>query len=89
MLIWELRDFICKKIEKDDAVSDIRALIEKLHTHYPPYTTFEAHFILMGWSHTLRNYKTPSKKREVQYILSGIEEYYLSKNEELYYANIS
>lgn len=72
-----------RKIENEDAVSALRDLKEKLRQYYPPYSTFEASFVLMGWSRTLKSYKTPSKKKEVQYILSCIEEYHLSKNKEL------
>ena len=72
-----------RKIEKEDSVVAIRELMEKLHNHYPPYHQFESNFVLMGWSHSLKTYKTPSKKKEVQYILSEIENYYLSHNKEL------
>lgn len=72
-----------RKIENDEPISAIRELMEKLHSYYPPYHQFESHFSLMGWSHNLKSYKTPSKKKEVQYILSEMEEYYLSHNNEL------
>lgn len=72
-----------RKIENEDAASALNELKEKLYQYYPDYKTFESHFILLGWSHRVKHYKTSSKKKEVQYILSGIEEYYLARNGEL------
>lgn len=72
-----------RKIENDNSAQAIQELSEKLMQYYPAYKTFEANFILMGWSHEVKSYKTPSKKKEIQYILSGIEEYYLARNCEL------
>lgn len=72
-----------QKIEKDNALSAIKELKVKLQQYYPDYKTFEAHFILLGWSHCVKSYRTSSKKKVVQYILSNIEEYYLAYNEEL------
>ena len=53
------------------------------------YNTFEANFVLLGWSHRVKSYKTPSRKKAVQYILSGIEEHYLACNQELTVHNFS
>lgn len=72
-----------QKIEKSDAEQAMQELRDKLKGYYPDYDSFEAHFLLMGWSHTVKRYKTPSKKKEVQYILRGIEEFYLSHTSEL------
>lgn len=72
-----------QKIEKSDAPRAMDELKEKLQQHYPLFKSFESHFVLLGWSHSVKNYKPPSKKKEVKYILSGIEEYYLSRNNEL------
>ena len=72
-----------RKIENEDATTALNELKLKLYQYYPDYNTFEANFILLGWSHRVKSYKTPSRKKEVQYILSGIEEYYLSSNQEL------
>lgn len=72
-----------RKIENEDASGAIKELIIRLQQYYPDYDTFESSFKLMGWSHHVKSYKTPSKKKEVQYILSGIEEYNLAHNAEL------
>lgn len=72
-----------QKIEKSDAAQAMQELKAKLKSYYPDYSSFEAHFLLMGWSHNVKRYKTPSKKKEVQYILRGIEEFYLSHTSEL------
>ena len=72
-----------RKIENEDSVVALNELKSKLYKYYPDYCAFEANFILLGWSHRVKNYKTPSRKKEVQYILSSIEEYYLSQNGEL------
>ena len=72
-----------RKIENEDASKAIDELKIKLKNHYPDYQTFEASFLRLGWSHRVKFYKTPSRKKEIQYILSGIEEYYLSQNREL------
>lgn len=72
-----------RKIEKSDAAQAMQELKDKLKGYYPDYDSFEAHFLLMGWSHNVKRYKTPSKKKEVQYILRGIEEFYLSHTAEL------
>lgn len=55
----------------------------KLQQYYPDYSTFESNFILLGWSHSVKYYKTMSKKKIVQYILSSIEEHFQNKNGEL------
>ncbi len=78
-----------QKIEKGDALLAIQELNIKLKQYYPDYKTFEAHFILLGWSHCVKNYKTTSKKKVVQYILSSIEEYYLEHNRELAVLNFT
>lgn len=72
-----------RKIENEDASKAIEELKVKLKNHYPDYQTFEASFLRLGWSHHVKFYKTPSRKKEMRYILSGIEEYYLSQNKEL------
>lgn len=72
-----------RKIENDDAAQAMRELKDKLGSYYPDYDSFEAHFLLMGWSHNVKRYNTPSKKKEVQYILRGIEDFYLSHTAEL------
>lgn len=72
-----------RKIENENSLSALNELKEKLRKYYPNYHIFEANFILLGWSHKIKNYKTASRKKEVQYILSGIEEFYLSQNGEL------
>ena len=72
-----------RKIETENSSIAIHELMYKLLSHYPPYHQFESHFVLMGWSHKLKTYNTSSKKKEVQYILSEIENYYLSHNKEL------
>ena len=72
-----------RKIENEDASTHIQELLEKLHEYYPSSSDFESHFILLGWSHKAKNYRTPAKKRQVQYILAGIENHYLSSNNEL------
>ena len=72
-----------RKIETENSSIAIHELMDKLLSHYPPYHQFESHFVLMGWSHKLKTYNTSSKKKEVQYILSEIENYYLSHNKEL------
>ena len=64
-------------------------LKSKLYQYYPDYNTFEANFVLLGWSHRVKSYKTPSRKKAVQYILSGIEEHYLACNQELTVHNFS
>ena len=71
-----------RKIENEDASAALKELKQKLYQYYPDYTTFESNFILLGWSHRVKSYKTTSRKKEVQYILSGIEEYYLAHNSE-------
>lgn len=78
-----------RKIENENAKEAIKELKIKLQQYYPDYKTFEAHFVLMGWSHSVKSYHTPSKKKEVQYILSGIEEYNLSHNAELTIKNFT
>lgn len=72
-----------RKIENEDASTALTELKNKLYHYYPDFNTFESNFILLGWSHRVKSYKTPSRKKEVQYILSGIEEYYLACNGEL------
>lgn len=71
------------KIENEDAHSAMRELKLKLQQYYPDYSTFESNFILLGWSHSVKYYKTMSKKKIVQYILSSIEEHFLNQNGEL------
>lgn len=71
------------KIENEDAHSAIRELKLKLQQYYPDYSTCESNFILLGWSHSVKYYKTMSKKKIVQYILSNIEEHFQNKNGEL------
>lgn len=71
------------KIENEDAHSAIWELKLKLQQYYPDYSTFESNFILLGWSHSVKYYKTMSKKKIVQYILSSIEEHFQNKNGEL------
>ncbi len=78
-----------QKIERGDAYSAIQELKIKLSQYYPDYKTFESHFILLGWSHCVKNYKTPNKKKMIQYILSNIEEYYLTCNGELSVLNFT
>lgn len=72
-----------RKIENEDARAAMRELKLKLQQYYPDYSTFESNFILLGWSHSVKYYKTMSKKKIVQYILSNIEEHFLNKNGEL------
>lgn len=78
-----------RKIENEDATTALKELRQKLHQHYPDFSMFESHFIQLGWSNKLKSYKTPSRKKEVQYILSSIEEYHLSRNKELKVRNFS
>lgn len=72
-----------RKIENEDAITALNELKSKLYQYYPDYNTFESNFILLGWSHRAKSYKTSSRKKEVQYLLSGIEEHYLASNQEL------
>ena len=78
-----------RKIENKDATAALNELKSKLYQYYPDYNTFEANFVLLGWSHRVKSYKTPSRKKAVQYILSGIEEHYLACNQELTVHNFS
>ncbi len=72
-----------RKIENSDATQAMQELKDRLRDYYPNYDSFEAQFLLMGWSHHVKRYKTSSKKKEVQYILREIEEFYLSYTDEL------
>lgn len=72
-----------RKIENDDAVLALSEFSEKLQNYYPSYKMFESNFVLLGWSHCNKSYKTASRKRQVQYILSSLEQYLLSNNNEL------
>jgi uncharacterized protein with ParB-like and HNH nuclease domain len=78
-----------RKIENDDAAAAIRELIDKLRSYYPSYKTFQDNFALMGWSHNCKSYRTSSKKKEVQFILAGIENHLLSTNGELSVQNFT
>lgn len=72
-----------RKIENEDAGIALNDLKLKLTMHYPDYETFEAHFIQLGWSNKVKSYNTSHRKKVIQYILSGIEEYNLAETNEL------
>lgn len=77
------------KIE-NQFVSDLPIeFINKLKTYYPPFTQFESSFKLLGYSNTVKSYKTPSQKRDIQYILKNLEMYFQSNTNELSVENFS
>lgn len=72
-----------KQIEDANAITGIIDFIKKLKTYYPPYEQFLSAFKLMGYSQKVKVYKTPSKKRDVQYVLRSFENYWQDQNSEL------
>lgn len=71
------------RIENGDAKSGIIDFAKKLKSYYPPYSQFLAAFKILGYSQKVKSYKTPAKKRDVQYILRAFENYWQSGNYEL------
>lgn len=72
-----------RKIENGNSKIEIIEFISKLKKYYPPYPQFLTAFKLIGYSNKVKSYKTPAKKRDVQYILKKIENYWQSSNHEL------
>lgn len=71
------------RIENGDAKNGINEFVKKIKSYYPPYPQFKAAFKALGYSQKVKSYKTPAKKREVQYILKAFENYWQSANHEL------
>lgn len=70
-------------IENSDAKGGIIDFTKKLKSYYPPYPQFLTAFKILGYSKKVKSYKTPAKKRDIQYILRALENYWQSGNSEL------
>jgi len=76
-------------IENGNARNGIFNFVKKLKTYYPSYTQFLAGFKMLGYSQKVKSYKTPAKKRDIQYILRAFENYWLAQNHELRVASFT
>ncbi len=65
-----------RKIENEFSKGIIDEFMDKLQGYYPSFEQFLTTFKLLGYSNTLKSYRTSSKKKDVQYILKNIEDYY-------------
>ena len=72
-----------RKIENSNIKVGIIEFVDKLMTFYPQYSQFETAFKLIGYSNKVKSYRTPAKKRDVQYILKEIENYWQNSTQEL------
>lgn len=72
-----------RDIENNFSNEKFHEMLAKLRSYYPPFTQFQSSFKLLGYSNTVKSFRTPSKKKNVQYILKTIEMFYQSTTNEL------